>query len=61
MTVAEQREGEGTGAAILACKDAAAGAGTVVILSGDHPLVSPELITGLLATHRAEEAAAPRC
>jgi bifunctional UDP-N-acetylglucosamine pyrophosphorylase/glucosamine-1-phosphate N-acetyltransferase len=58
VTIAEQVEGEGTGAAILACREAAAGAGTVVILSGDHPLVSPELITGLLATHHAEDAAA---
>ena len=56
-TVAEQREGEGTGAAVLAARDAVDG-GTVVVLSGDVPLQSAELIGELVATHREQGAAA---
>ncbi|HEX5908951.1 MAG TPA: NTP transferase domain-containing protein, partial [Thermoleophilaceae bacterium] len=55
--VAEQREGEGTGAAVLAARDAVDG-GTVVVLSGDVPLQSAELIGQLVATHREQGAAA---
>ena len=55
--VAEQREGEGTGAAVLAARDAVDG-GTVVVLSGDVPLQSAELIGDLVATHRERGAAA---
>ena len=55
--VAEQREGEGTGAAVLAARDAVDG-GTVVVLSGDVPLQSAELIGELVATHRERGAAA---
>jgi bifunctional UDP-N-acetylglucosamine pyrophosphorylase/glucosamine-1-phosphate N-acetyltransferase len=58
VTVAEQREGEGTGAAVLAARGAVSDAGTVVVLSGDHPLVSPELIGALVATHGGARAAA---
>lgn len=58
VTVAEQTEGEGTGAAILAAREASGAVGTVVILSGDHPLVSAELISELVATHGREGAAA---
>ncbi len=58
VTVAEQREGEGTGAAVLAAREAVGGDGMVAVLSGDHPLVSPELIGALAATHRREQAAA---
>jgi bifunctional UDP-N-acetylglucosamine pyrophosphorylase/glucosamine-1-phosphate N-acetyltransferase len=57
-TVAEQRAGEGTGAAILAAREAAGNEGTIVILSGDHPLVASDLIAGLLDTHRREGATA---
>jgi len=53
VTLAEQRAGEGTGAAILAARHSAAAEGTVVILSGDHPLISAELIAQLVATHAA--------
>jgi bifunctional UDP-N-acetylglucosamine pyrophosphorylase/glucosamine-1-phosphate N-acetyltransferase len=62
--VAEQREGEGTGAAVLAAREAVLGAGadrgagTAVVLSGDHPLVASELIAELVATHRAAAAGA---
>ena len=44
VTVAEQREGEGTGAAVLAARRAAGDEGTVVVLSGDHPLLSADLV-----------------
>jgi bifunctional UDP-N-acetylglucosamine pyrophosphorylase / glucosamine-1-phosphate N-acetyltransferase len=59
VVVAEQREGEGTGAAVLAARDEiAAEGGPVVVLSGDHPLVSAEEIAGLVESHRADGAAA---
>ncbi len=58
VTVAEQAEGEGTGAAVLAAREAGGAVGTLVILSGDHPLVSSELISALVTTHGREGAAA---
>ena len=58
LTVAEQSEGEGTGAAVLAARAAVGELGTVVVLSGDHPLIAGELIAELLETHRGEKAAA---
>ena len=58
VTVAEQREGEGTGAAVLAARDAAPAEGTALVLSGDHPLLSAELIGRLVDTHDRERAAA---
>jgi bifunctional UDP-N-acetylglucosamine pyrophosphorylase / glucosamine-1-phosphate N-acetyltransferase len=53
VAVAEQREGEGTGAAVLAAREAVlgSGGGPVVVLSGDHPLVTAEQLRGLLAEH----------
>ena len=56
--IAPQTEGEGTGSAVLAARAALEEAGTVVVLSGDHPLVAPELIADLVATHEKERAAA---
>src|SRR3954462_14750924 len=44
VTVAEQTEGEGTGSAVLAAREDLEAGAPVVILSGDHPLVSSELI-----------------
>ena len=63
VELAEQRAGEGTGAAVLAARDrieadSRAGGGAVVILSGDHPLITGELIEGLLAAHARAGAAA---
>ena len=62
VEIAEQRSGEGTGAAVLAARaqlDAAAAEDAdVVVLSGDHPLVTAELLGGLLSDHAAQEAAA---
>jgi len=58
VRVAEQREGEGTGAAVLAARQAVGEAGPLLVLSGDHPLLSHELITGLMKTHRTQGATA---
>jgi bifunctional UDP-N-acetylglucosamine pyrophosphorylase/glucosamine-1-phosphate N-acetyltransferase len=58
VEVAEQREGEGTGAALLAARELVEPGATVVVLSGDHPLVSPQLISGLAETHAREGAVA---
>jgi bifunctional UDP-N-acetylglucosamine pyrophosphorylase / glucosamine-1-phosphate N-acetyltransferase len=57
VEVAEQREGEGTGAAVLAARDAVE-PGPVVVLSADHPLVTPAQIAGLVAEHRRADAGA---
>src|SRR5687768_14696857 len=51
VTVAEQTTGEGTGACVLAAREQIDPAATVVVLSGDHPLLSPELIGELVAAH----------
>jgi bifunctional UDP-N-acetylglucosamine pyrophosphorylase/glucosamine-1-phosphate N-acetyltransferase len=67
VEVAEQSEGEGTGAAVLAAREAVLGAATggaeradapVVVLSGDHPLVTSEQLEGLLAEHEGRGALA---
>ena len=55
--IAEQTEGEGTGSAVLAAREHAP-EGTVVVLSGDHPLISAETIAQVVATHEREQAAA---
>jgi bifunctional UDP-N-acetylglucosamine pyrophosphorylase / glucosamine-1-phosphate N-acetyltransferase len=57
VEVAEQHEGEGTGAAVLAARDAVE-PGPFLVLSGDHPLVTPEQIADLLAQHRQAKAGA---
>ena len=58
VEAAPQTEGEGTGAAVLAARDALNDSETVVILSGDVPLVSAEVVEGLVRRHREEEATA---
>ncbi|MDP9134947.1 MAG: NTP transferase domain-containing protein, partial [Actinomycetota bacterium] len=58
VKVAEQTEGEGTGAAVLAARDAVAPGSQVMILSGDQPLISADLLRELVATHTAAGAAA---
>jgi bifunctional UDP-N-acetylglucosamine pyrophosphorylase/glucosamine-1-phosphate N-acetyltransferase len=55
VSVVEQRDGEGTGAAVLAARGQTE-EGPVVVLSGDHPLVTPEQIAGLVAEHRSQGA-----
>jgi bifunctional UDP-N-acetylglucosamine pyrophosphorylase/glucosamine-1-phosphate N-acetyltransferase len=57
VEVAEQREGEGTGAAVLAARDAVE-PGPFLVLSGDHPLITPDQIAELLSRHREEHAGA---
>lgn len=54
----EQLEGEGTGAAVAAARERLNGAGTVLTLSADHPLISSGLIADLVEVHvRAGSAA----
>jgi bifunctional UDP-N-acetylglucosamine pyrophosphorylase / glucosamine-1-phosphate N-acetyltransferase len=53
-----QPEADGTGGALRAAADVVRDSDTVVILSGDHPLVSARIIDELIATHRDAEAAA---
>ncbi len=57
IEVAEQSEGEGTGAAVLAARDAVR-SGPVLVLSGDHPLITAEQLEGLLAEHEQQGAGA---
>jgi bifunctional UDP-N-acetylglucosamine pyrophosphorylase / glucosamine-1-phosphate N-acetyltransferase len=56
VEVAEQRTGEGTGAAVLAARDSVDPDSTVVVLSGDHPLIAADLIAGLAAQHQKDGA-----
>ena len=58
VEIAEQVEGEGTGAAVEAARDAIAASNEVVVLSGDHPLVARETIAAMVDTHRSGHAAA---
>ena len=58
VEVAEQVEGEGTGSAVLAAREAIEAADAVVVLSGDHPLVSRDTIAAMVETHRREGAVA---
>jgi bifunctional UDP-N-acetylglucosamine pyrophosphorylase / glucosamine-1-phosphate N-acetyltransferase len=55
---APQHEGEGTGSAVLAAREALEQSQTVVVLSGDVPLVSAETIEGLVKKHHEEQATA---
>jgi bifunctional UDP-N-acetylglucosamine pyrophosphorylase/glucosamine-1-phosphate N-acetyltransferase len=58
VEAAEQTTGEGTGSAVLAARDDIAPDSTVVVLSGDHPLISADLIASLVRRHQSEGAAA---
>src|SRR3954453_23130551 len=58
VVAARQTTGEGTGAAVLAARAHIEPGQTVVILSGDHPLVSADTVSQLVATHEREQAAA---
>jgi bifunctional UDP-N-acetylglucosamine pyrophosphorylase / glucosamine-1-phosphate N-acetyltransferase len=53
-----QPQPDGTGGALRAALDAIREAETVVVLSGDHPLLSAETIAGMLSVHRGAQAAA---
>jgi bifunctional UDP-N-acetylglucosamine pyrophosphorylase/glucosamine-1-phosphate N-acetyltransferase len=58
VAVAHQQEGEGTGSAVLAARDRLERGGTYVVLSGDHPLVSRELVDTLVGAHKRQDAVA---
>ena len=53
-----QQEADGTGGALRAALDVIKDSDTVLVLSGDHPLVSGEILDSLIATHREAGAAA---
>jgi len=53
-----QPESDGTGGALRAARDIVRDSDTVLVLSGDHPLISAEIIGELVATHREAGAAA---
>ena len=53
-----QPEPDGTGGALRAAADVVRESETVIVLSGDHPLISAEIIGELIATHRDSGAAA---
>jgi bifunctional UDP-N-acetylglucosamine pyrophosphorylase/glucosamine-1-phosphate N-acetyltransferase len=53
-----QPQPDGTGGAIRAAIDVVRESGTVVVLSGDHPVISAGSIRGLLEAHSADGAAA---
>jgi bifunctional UDP-N-acetylglucosamine pyrophosphorylase / glucosamine-1-phosphate N-acetyltransferase len=57
VEVAEQREGEGTGAAVLAARDVVE-EGPVVVLSGDQPLITAAELAALVDDHLAQGAGA---
>ena len=59
VTVAVQPEARGTGDAVAAAHPALDGFdGDILVLSGDSPLLTPELLESLVESHRAGEAAA---
>ena len=58
VAVAVQDEPLGTGHAVLCAAEELRGADTLVVLAGDVPLVSAEVLRGLLATHEAAGAGA---
>jgi bifunctional UDP-N-acetylglucosamine pyrophosphorylase / glucosamine-1-phosphate N-acetyltransferase len=58
VTVAVQERPLGTGDAVRAGREAVAGSDSVLILSGDHPLLTPALLERLVAEHAESGAAA---
>jgi bifunctional UDP-N-acetylglucosamine pyrophosphorylase/glucosamine-1-phosphate N-acetyltransferase len=58
LRVAVQKQPLGTGDAVRAAQGELDGAESVLVLSGDHPLLTSELLAALLRTHRSEQAAA---
>jgi bifunctional UDP-N-acetylglucosamine pyrophosphorylase / glucosamine-1-phosphate N-acetyltransferase len=53
-----QPEANGTGGALRAAREVITGSDSVLVLSGDHPLISAAVIEELVSVHRAQEAAA---
>jgi bifunctional UDP-N-acetylglucosamine pyrophosphorylase/glucosamine-1-phosphate N-acetyltransferase len=58
VPVAVQERPLGTGDAVRSARDAVDGAGSLLVLSGDAPLLTSDLLARLLETHRHERAAA---
>ncbi len=58
VEIVTQPEPDGTGGAVRAALPLIEGSETVLVLSGDVPLLSAEVISGLLAAHAASSAAA---
>ena len=58
LEIAVQEQALGTGDAVRSAEGAVAGADEILILSGDTPLLTSELLEALLATHRSSGAAA---
>jgi len=58
IEVAQQREGEGTGAAVLAARETVGREAPVVVVSADHPLITPDQLEGLLEEHERQDARA---
>ena len=58
LPVAVQEQPLGTGDAVRSAQAALAGADEVLILSGDTPLLTSELLEELIATHRSKAAGA---
>ncbi len=58
VTVAVQAVPLGTGDAVRCAREAVGDADDVLVLSGDHPLLTTELLSDLLETHRSTGAAA---
>jgi len=56
--IAVQDPPAGTGDAVLAAREALAGASDVIVLSGDHPLIDAGFVTALAERHAASGAAA---
>jgi bifunctional UDP-N-acetylglucosamine pyrophosphorylase/glucosamine-1-phosphate N-acetyltransferase len=54
----EQAEGEGTGAAVLAARDHVPAGSTVLVLSGDQPLITSDMLAELIRRHRRQRATA---
>jgi bifunctional UDP-N-acetylglucosamine pyrophosphorylase/glucosamine-1-phosphate N-acetyltransferase len=53
-----QPDADGTGGAVRAAHDVVRDSDTVVVLSGDHPLINADIVSALLETHRAANAGA---
>jgi bifunctional UDP-N-acetylglucosamine pyrophosphorylase / glucosamine-1-phosphate N-acetyltransferase len=53
-----QPEANGTGGALRAAREVITGSDSVLVLSGDHPLISAAVLEELFSVHRAQEAAA---
>lgn len=57
LQIAVQHEARGTGDAVAAARDALSGFnGDVLVLSGDTPLLTSDVLEGLIAEHRRAEA-----